>query len=266
MKREFVINRQGKDYVLYAGLLDVAHQQGLRAIKTQLVQAPGPENGHVAICLAEVTTERGTFTGIGDADPGNVSRMMANALIRMAETRAKARALRDAVNVGMVALEELAEGHADSAGEENAVSARTHAGNTLPPEILSFPGGRSGPMAMPAPAAPVPAAAPEEVASARPPAPAEPAELVASRAAGESTRPTGPAGAAGRAAARGAAGRAAEPPPAPLPPTQTQLETIAKLARSTGRTVPTEGLTRAAASELITRLSEERYGARRPSS
>jgi hypothetical protein len=29
-----------------------------------------------------VTTEKGTFTGIGDADPGNVSRMMATALIR----------------------------------------------------------------------------------------------------------------------------------------------------------------------------------------
>ena len=40
-------------------------------------------------------------------------------------------------------------------------------------------------------------------------------------------------------------------------------KTIAKLARSTGRTVSTENLTRAAASDLITRLSEERYGARR---
>jgi hypothetical protein len=49
----------------------------------------------------------------------------------------------------------------------------------------------------------------------------------------------------------------------PLPATQTQLETIAKLARGAGRTISTEGLTRASASELITRLSEERYGARR---
>src|SRR5918997_2977888 len=116
MKREFVINRNGKDYVLYAGLLDLAHQQGLKAIKTQLIQAPGGDNGQVAICLAEVTTEKGTFTGIGDADPGNVSRMMATALIRMAETRAKARALRDAVNVGMAALEELGDGGVDGAG------------------------------------------------------------------------------------------------------------------------------------------------------
>src|SRR5438477_1025392 len=53
MKREFVINRHGKDYVLYAGLLDEAHQQGLRAIKTQLVQVPSAQNGNVAICIAE---------------------------------------------------------------------------------------------------------------------------------------------------------------------------------------------------------------------
>ena len=69
-------------------------------------------------------------------------------------------------------------------------------------------------------------------------------------------------GAPGRpGAARPAAARQTDA--APLPPTQTQLETIAKLARSTGRTVSTENLTRAAALDLITRLSEERYGARR---
>ncbi|HXI16113.1 MAG TPA: hypothetical protein VNM48_07065, partial [Chloroflexota bacterium] len=45
--------------------------------------------------------------------------------------------------------------------------------------------------------------------------------------------------------------------------TPTQLETVTKLARSLGKIVPTVDLTRAAASELITRLSEERYGARR---
>ena len=61
---------------------------------------------------------------------------------------------------------------------------------------------------------------------------------------------------------RAGAGRSGGGDGLPLPATQTQLETIAKLARGAGRAVSTEGLTRAAASELITRLSEERYGAR----
>lgn len=107
MKKEFVVERQGKMFVLYAGLLDEAHSQGLKSIKTSLLQVPTEENGRVAICQATVETEKGLFTGIGDASPANVAPAMLNCTIRMAETRAKARALRDAVNVGVAALEEL---------------------------------------------------------------------------------------------------------------------------------------------------------------
>lgn len=115
MKKEFIIEREGKTFVLYAGLLDEAHRQGLKAIHTTLLQAPTAENEYVAICQATVETERGTYTGLGDASPDNVPRAMRPHLIRMAETRAKARALRDAVNVGVAALEEL--GDADGAAE-----------------------------------------------------------------------------------------------------------------------------------------------------
>lgn len=107
LKREFIVERQGRMFVLYAGLLDLAHRQGLKAIRTRLLQVPSDDNGQLAICYAEVETDRGVFSGIGDASPDNVSRPMVNCTIRLAETRAKARALRDAINVGVAALEEL---------------------------------------------------------------------------------------------------------------------------------------------------------------
>ena len=94
MREEYMIERQGKRFVLYAGLLEEAHSRGLRSIETELLQVPGKENGEVAIVKAVVRTEEGKFAGIGDASPQNVNRAIAPHLIRMAETRAKARALR----------------------------------------------------------------------------------------------------------------------------------------------------------------------------
>lgn len=107
MRDEYMIERQGKRFVLYAGLLEEAHSRGLRSIETELLQVPSAENGDVAIVRAVVRMEDGKFSGIGDAGPQNVGRMIAPHLIRMAETRAKARALRDAINVGVTAFEEL---------------------------------------------------------------------------------------------------------------------------------------------------------------
>jgi len=114
MREEYMIERQGKRFVLYAGLLEEAHSRGLRSIETELLQVPAKENGEVAIVKAVIRTEEGKFGGIGDASAQNVNRTIAPHLIRMAETRAKARALRDAINVGVTAFEELG-------GEEEVV-------------------------------------------------------------------------------------------------------------------------------------------------
>jgi len=116
-----------KDVVLYAGLLNQAHEEGLARVRTSILQIPTEENGHLAIIKAEVETTKGLFEAVGDACPGNVDEFLAPHLIRVAETRAKARALRDAVNVGVVSYEEL-DGvslNRDSSPGSGASSSRT---------------------------------------------------------------------------------------------------------------------------------------------
>lgn len=117
MREEFMITKGGKRFVLFEGLLDAAHARGLKEIDTELLQVPDPSNADVAIVKATVRMDDGKkFSGLGDASPENAARHVAAHIIRLAETRAKARALRDAVNVGVTALEELSETGEASAG------------------------------------------------------------------------------------------------------------------------------------------------------
>lgn len=100
-------SREPRETIAYAELLNMAHEEGLKSIHTELVLQPTEVNGRLCIVKAIVETERGHYEGLGDADPGSVEDFLVPHLIRVAETRAKARALRDAVNVGVISLEEL---------------------------------------------------------------------------------------------------------------------------------------------------------------
>ena len=48
----FLTNIKGKDFVLYAGVLDLATQKGLLKLEVELIQYPTKENGMEAICSA----------------------------------------------------------------------------------------------------------------------------------------------------------------------------------------------------------------------
>lgn len=105
-------NRDGqvverKEVVSCKGLLHLAHNERLSNIRTRVVQTPDKDNGETAIVLVGVVTSRGAFSGLGDANPRNVNARIAPHFIRMAETRALARALRAALDIGAVAIEEL---------------------------------------------------------------------------------------------------------------------------------------------------------------
>lgn len=232
MKKEFIVERNGRSFVLYAGLLDLAHERGLKAITTTLVQIPSELNGNMAIVHATVETTQGAFTGLGDADPGNVSRMMVPHLIRMAETRAKARALRDAVNVGVTALEEL--GDLDESGVEDGEREERE-----PVAAGSRSNRRAGALNRglralePHDVVGVEDESPEDFGSAPP------------------VRPGG--GTVGGQSASAAGGLR----PGATPATPKQVQTIQRMARAAGKTVLTEGLTRAQASEIISTLIGE---------
>ncbi|MFC1553155.1 hypothetical protein ACFL7D_00840 [candidate division KSB1 bacterium] len=108
LEKKFIQTIEGRDFVLYAGLLDLATQIGLSKMEVELVKEPDSNNGNTAICKATAITSDGkVFTDFGDANPQNCNYKVAKHLIRMASTRAKARCLRDLTNVGMTALEEL---------------------------------------------------------------------------------------------------------------------------------------------------------------
>jgi len=110
LDERFITTIENKDFVLYAGLLDLGHQKGILKIDVEPLQLPTAENGHMAICKATVISKSGeVFTDVGDANPQNCHPRVAKHLLRMASTRAIARALRSMTNVGMTALEEISD-------------------------------------------------------------------------------------------------------------------------------------------------------------
>src|SRR6185436_3370308 len=100
-------DEESYEAVPYAELLSRGHDEGLARVRTSLHQVPTEDNGRLAIVKAEIETSKGLFEAYGDADPTSVEERFVPHLIRVAETRAKARALRDAVNCGIASLEEL---------------------------------------------------------------------------------------------------------------------------------------------------------------
>ena len=104
----FIRKIKGREFCLYGGLLQMAHQKGLLRVEVTPIQYPTEENGMEAICLATVESKSGEiFTEVGDANPKNVTPMIADHILRMAATRSKARAFRDMVAIDITCLEEL---------------------------------------------------------------------------------------------------------------------------------------------------------------
>lgn len=108
MDAKYIVKINNKEHVTYDGLLDEAHAKGLVGITVEVTQQPREDNGWTTICTALASFGDGRhFSEVGDANPKNCNSKIAAHSIRMAATRAKARALRDALNIKGAAAEEL---------------------------------------------------------------------------------------------------------------------------------------------------------------
>jgi hypothetical protein len=100
----YIVHIKGKAFVQYGGLLTLAQSRGLISLKVDFISVT-PE---LALARAEAIFADGRVYGeCADATPGNVGAQVRPHFPRLALTRAKARTLRDALGITMVALEEL---------------------------------------------------------------------------------------------------------------------------------------------------------------
>jgi hypothetical protein len=101
---QFLTEIHGRQFVQYAGLLALAHEKGLVNLSAHFISVSE------TLALAEATAEFADgklFMECADATPGNVGPTVRAHYPRIALTRAKARALRDALNISVCSVEEL---------------------------------------------------------------------------------------------------------------------------------------------------------------
>ena len=103
-----VIRLNGKEYITHIGLLDKATKAGMQGWETMPVfEWSDPASNHFVVRCRVWDNDGREFSGIGDANPGNLNSMIASAAPRMAETRAINRALRALINHGGTTADEM---------------------------------------------------------------------------------------------------------------------------------------------------------------
>jgi hypothetical protein len=101
----FIVTIQGTKFVKFAGLLKRAHERGLQELRVAWTY----NDENLSLAHAVAVFPSGTFEDCGDASPSNTNKKGAQHFRRCALTRASARALRLALGVDLVAVEELAD-------------------------------------------------------------------------------------------------------------------------------------------------------------
>ena len=127
-KRGFTAHLRGNkktQFILYTGLIILAHEKGLQRIETEMVQCDW-DAGRFVFKATVVGKDGETFVEYGDATTKNVGKNIVPHAMRMASTRAKARALRDFTGLGLCTKEELEADESDWEDKPTSHQAKPH--------------------------------------------------------------------------------------------------------------------------------------------
>ena len=99
----------GRWFVTYSGLLRLAYRKGCCSMTAEPVREYCDPTLSRWVFRAAVGRRPGTrlFVAYGEANPGNTSTLAKGCELRIAETRATARALRKAFGIGLCSVDEL---------------------------------------------------------------------------------------------------------------------------------------------------------------
>ena len=158
ISEEYIIMVKEKPFIRYAGLLDKAHNKGFKDLAFFGFEDGAIINLDIAnkSCIYSITavftdgTKKATFIGTGHACPSIVSpNEYVDYYVTISETRAKARALRDALNIPITSIEELSDGvketlsyteepHTSNNGTNNTSKEKDTNGSKLSPKQKSL--------------------------------------------------------------------------------------------------------------------------------
>ena len=113
---KYIVDIKGKKFITYAGLLAEAHSKGLRRLSVMELNVNWEKKSAYCIVEAELMTDKEIkiIQGVGSGTPENCSSMVKDHFVEMSQTRAKARALRDILNIDMVSVDELKDVKSDA--------------------------------------------------------------------------------------------------------------------------------------------------------
>lgn len=108
LNKDEILKKNGKEFVFLRGLERLAKERGIVGAYSRIVATPSPECPCAVVTFQYVFADGATYEGSADATIKNCDQGFRLYLTAMAESRAKARALRNAFGIAACSVEEIA--------------------------------------------------------------------------------------------------------------------------------------------------------------